>query len=127
MLRRDWQLETLVVLVVLAASAWSQTARYTVPAASVGDDFSVYHQALDSAADLALANIAREAGNNHITGLMPMARHSRAGRFCTILPSSIGMLTRRACGMPSLLLSGEAQFGQPPWRSGNGRHLPFQP
>jgi hypothetical protein len=70
MLRRDWQLETLVVLVVLAASAWSQTARYTVPAASVGDDFSVYHQALDSAADLALANIAREAGNNHITGLM---------------------------------------------------------
>jgi soluble lytic murein transglycosylase-like protein len=69
MLRRDWQLGTLVVLVVLAASAWSQTARYAVPAASVGDGFSANHQALDSAADLALANIAREAGNDPISGL----------------------------------------------------------
>jgi soluble lytic murein transglycosylase-like protein len=66
MLRRDWQLETLVVLIVLAASAWSQTARYAVPAASVGDDFSAYHQALDSAADLLLANVTREAGSDQI-------------------------------------------------------------
>jgi hypothetical protein len=44
-----------VVLVALAASAWSQTAHYTVPAAAVGDDFAAYRQALDSAADSALA------------------------------------------------------------------------
>ena len=61
MLRPSRQLESLVVLILLAASAWSQTVRYTVQAASVGDDFSAYHQALDSAADLALANVAREA------------------------------------------------------------------
>jgi len=32
-----------------------------VPAATVGDDFAVYRQALDSAADSALANVMREA------------------------------------------------------------------
>jgi membrane-bound lytic murein transglycosylase B len=51
----------LVVLFALAASARSQTAHYTAPAASVGDDFVAYRQALDSAADLALANVMREA------------------------------------------------------------------
>lgn len=55
------QLGRSVVLVALAASAWSQTARYTVPAATVGDDFAVYRQALDHAADSALANVMREA------------------------------------------------------------------
>jgi hypothetical protein len=59
--KRDRQFGALVVLVLLAASAWSQTAPYTVPSASVGDDFSAYHQALDSAADLALANVERKA------------------------------------------------------------------
>jgi membrane-bound lytic murein transglycosylase B len=53
-----------VVLVTLAASAWSQTAHYTVPAASVGDDFAVYRQALDRAADSTLANVNREAAAN---------------------------------------------------------------
>lgn len=61
MLRWTRQLETFVVLVTLAASAWPQTGRYTVPAASVGDDFSAYHRALDNAADMALANVKREA------------------------------------------------------------------
>ena len=60
MLKRNWQLDALVVLLALAASAWSQTARYAVPAASVGDDFSVYHQAASNAAELALANAALE-------------------------------------------------------------------
>jgi membrane-bound lytic murein transglycosylase B len=60
MRRPIWQLESLLVLVVLAASASSQTAHYTVPAASVGVDFSSYHQALSKAADLALTNGARE-------------------------------------------------------------------
>ena len=60
MLRPSRQLESLVVLVLLALSAWSQTVHYTVPAASVGENFSAYHQALSNAADLALANAAKE-------------------------------------------------------------------
>ena len=60
MLKRNWQLDALVLLLALAASAWWQTARYAIPAASVGDDFSVYHQAVSNAADLALANAALE-------------------------------------------------------------------
>ena len=60
MRRPIWQLESLLVLVVLAASALSQTAHYTVPAASVRDDFAAYRQALDRAADSALANVMRE-------------------------------------------------------------------
>jgi membrane-bound lytic murein transglycosylase B len=59
--RRRRKLGALVVLVALAASASSQTAHYTVPAASVGDDFSAYHQDLTAAADVALANLARDA------------------------------------------------------------------
>ena len=58
--RRGWQLRILVVLFAFAASAWSRTARYAVPAASLVDDFSQYHHALDNAADLALARAARE-------------------------------------------------------------------
>jgi hypothetical protein len=59
---RRWtqQLGMLVVLIGLAASASSQTARYTVPAASVEEDFSAYHQAVSNAADAALANAARK-------------------------------------------------------------------
>ena len=54
------QLGMLVVLVGLAASAWSQTVHYTVPAATVGEDFSAYHQAVSNAADTALTIAARE-------------------------------------------------------------------
>ena len=61
MRRRGRQLGSLVALVVLATSAWSQTADYAVPAALVGDDFSAYHHALDYAADAALANVTRDA------------------------------------------------------------------
>ncbi len=57
----DRQLGALVVLAALAASAWSQTARYTVPGASVTDAFSSYHAALANAADVTLANVVREA------------------------------------------------------------------
>jgi hypothetical protein len=60
MLRHNWQLESFVVLLALATPAWSQTVLYTVPAAFIGEDLSVYHQVLDNAADLALANAARE-------------------------------------------------------------------
>ena len=55
------QLGMSVVLVALAASAWSQTEHYTVPAVSVENDFAAYRQAIDSAADSALANVIREA------------------------------------------------------------------
>ncbi len=58
------QLGLLVVLIGLAASAWSQQQHYAVPAASVEDDLDVYHQALDSAADFALANVMREAASS---------------------------------------------------------------
>jgi len=51
----------LAVMVAVTASAWSQTAHYTVPAASVENDFAAYRQALDSATDSALANMMREA------------------------------------------------------------------
>ena len=61
MLRLTRPINALVMLFALALPAWSQTQRYTVPAASVGDDFAAYHQALDSAADSALANVMREA------------------------------------------------------------------
>lgn len=61
MLKWTQQLRMLVAQVALAGSAWSQAGHYTVPAASVGDDFAAYRQALDSAADLALANVMREA------------------------------------------------------------------
>ncbi|MBZ5667231.1 MAG: lytic transglycosylase domain-containing protein [Acidobacteriia bacterium] len=61
MLRLTRPINALVMLFALALPAWSQTQRYTVPAASVGDDFAAYRQALDSAADSALANVMREA------------------------------------------------------------------
>jgi hypothetical protein len=54
------QLGISVMMFALALPSWSQTERYTVPAASVGDDFPSYHQALSKAADMALANVARE-------------------------------------------------------------------
>ena len=60
MFRLRRQISTLAILFALTLSTWSQTARYTVPAASLRDDFSAYHHALDKAADSALANIARE-------------------------------------------------------------------
>ncbi len=50
------QLGSLAVLVALATSAFSQTTNYTIPAASVADDFSAYHQVLQHAADTVLAN-----------------------------------------------------------------------
>ena len=61
MYRLKCPITPLVMLLVLTVHAWSQTQRYTVPAASVGDDFAAYGRALDSAADSALANVMREA------------------------------------------------------------------
>jgi len=59
--RLQCPITALVMLFVLTLPAGSQTQRYTVPAASVGDDFAAYGRALDSAADSALANVMREA------------------------------------------------------------------
>ncbi len=58
--RRSQPLGALVVLIVFATSAWSQR-QYAVPGASVSDEFSAYHYALDYAADATLANVARSA------------------------------------------------------------------
>ena len=60
MLNLNRQIGTLAILFVLTLAASSQTSRYSVPAASLRDNFSPYHNALDNAADLALANVARE-------------------------------------------------------------------
>jgi hypothetical protein len=46
MLRLACRINALVMLLALTLPAWSQTQRYTVPAASVGDDFAAYRQAL---------------------------------------------------------------------------------
>ncbi len=61
MLRLKSPINALVMLFALTLPAWSQTQRYTVPAASVADDFAAYSQALDNAADSALTNVVREA------------------------------------------------------------------
>jgi hypothetical protein len=63
MLRWTQQLGVSAVLFGLVASAWSQTAHYTVPAASVADEFAAYRQALDIAADSAVGQCdARSSG-----------------------------------------------------------------
>jgi soluble lytic murein transglycosylase-like protein len=49
-----------LVLFTLLASAWAEEARYTVPAASVEDQFSAYHQDLSDAADQLLAAATRD-------------------------------------------------------------------
>jgi membrane-bound lytic murein transglycosylase B len=51
MCSRALQLGSLLLLPFLAMPAWTQTARYSVPAASVEDAFSAYHEALNGAAD----------------------------------------------------------------------------
>lgn len=66
------QLGMLVVLVALTAAAWSQTARYIVPSATVGNDFAVYHQALASAAEAALTSVMQAAAaSSQIAGAAP--------------------------------------------------------
>jgi len=60
-------INALVMLFALVFPAWAQTARYVVPAATLGDDFAAYGQALNSAADAALKNVIREAAaSSHI-------------------------------------------------------------
>ena len=97
------QLGMSVVLVALAASAWSQTAHYTVPAVSVGDDFAAYGQALDSAADSALANVMREAAASsqiaEVAGQDSQPRRMR--RRCTSSRSNIGTATMKPSVAPS--------------------------
>jgi hypothetical protein len=56
MYSRKLQLGSLLLLFLMAVPGWTQTrARYAVPAASVEDAFSAYHEALSSAADELLA------------------------------------------------------------------------
>ncbi len=60
MSRSVFHLGALLVLLALLASGWAQEARYTVPAASVEDQFSAYHQDLSDAANQLLAAATRD-------------------------------------------------------------------
>jgi hypothetical protein len=93
---------TLVVLIAHTACVFSQMAPYTVPAASVGVDFSSYRQVLSNAADLALANAARETkfssqtawvATNDVTKLDATILHRFAEQY--------GTVTMRPCVAPS--------------------------
>jgi hypothetical protein len=110
MLRLSRQFETLIVLAVLAASAWAQTAHYTVPAASVGVDFSSYHQALSNAADVPLANVARETKiRSRIVGV---ASNDPTEPDATILHDFAGYLMSGAGAVlvvPALQISSQVQ------------------
>lgn len=59
MSRRGLQLGSLLLLVLFTLPAWTQSARYSVPAASVEEQFSTYHDALSGAADGVLAALSR--------------------------------------------------------------------
>jgi Transglycosylase SLT domain len=58
----------LLLLLLLAVPAWAQGERYLVPAASVEDAFSAYHQALSGAADGLLATTAQRAPESQSSG-----------------------------------------------------------
>jgi hypothetical protein len=64
--RLRYTIIALVVLFVLTLPAWSQTQRYTVPSASVGDDFAAYGRAPDSAADSARIDSSRVTDKSHL-------------------------------------------------------------
>ncbi len=55
MFRRTFQIGSLLLLLLLALSGVAQTGHYSVPAASVQDQFAAYHDGLTSAADNLLA------------------------------------------------------------------------
>jgi len=58
---RKLRLGSLMFLLLLAMPAWTQSAHYAVPAASVEDQFSWYDQALNGAADRILTATAQRA------------------------------------------------------------------
>jgi Transglycosylase SLT domain len=68
MYSRKPQLGSLLLLLLLAVPVWAQTARYSVPGASVEDAFSTYHEALSGAADGLLAGTAQRAPVSQSSG-----------------------------------------------------------
>jgi membrane-bound lytic murein transglycosylase B len=76
MYNRKLQFGGLLLSLLLAMPAWTQTARYSVPAASVEDAFSAYHQALSGAADSLIAAAARPAPGSHPQALEAGTQHS---------------------------------------------------
>ena len=77
-MRRVRQLAVMLVLCAAANSAWSQEARYAVPAASVEEQFSAYQRELNNAADEALA--ATEQGSSS-EAKSAAAAATNGGRF----------------------------------------------
>ena len=64
-----------LTLLLLAVPAWAQTARYSVPAASVEDTFSAYQEMLSGAADSFLATEAkREAESQPLSAPVNIRR-----------------------------------------------------
>jgi Transglycosylase SLT domain len=61
MCSRKLQFGSLLLLLLPAMPGCAQTARYSVPAASVEDAFSAYHEALNGAADGLLSTTAQRA------------------------------------------------------------------
>ncbi len=70
------QLGSLLLPVLLAMPAWTQSAHYAVPAASVEDQFSAYDQALSRAADEALraTSAQRAPATKPLGAAMPAGR-----------------------------------------------------
>ncbi len=67
----------LLVWFALLASGWAQEARYTVPAASVEDQFSAYHQDLSDAASQLLAAATRDTSRTMQPGATQQIREVR--------------------------------------------------
>ena len=102
MLRWTQQLGVSVVLVALAASAWSQTAHYTVPAATVGDDFAVYHQAVTvQLIRLWPMSCERQQRAVRLLKSQPRVQPHRMRRRCTSSLRNLGTATMKRSVAPS--------------------------
>ncbi len=67
------------MLLLLAVPVWAQTARYSVPAASVEDAFSAYHEALSGAADDLLASTTRSTSGSQSSDAVVNSHRSDDG------------------------------------------------
>ena len=73
---RKLRLAFLLFPLLLASPAWAQTAHYLVPAASVEDSFSAYHESLNSAADNLLATTDKQEPESPSLGVVVNPRHA---------------------------------------------------
>lgn len=76
MYSRKRPLGCLLLLLILAVPAWAQMVRYSVPAASVEDAFSAYHDALSGAADALLFSTAQRTTQSQSLGVVVNERRA---------------------------------------------------